>query len=94
MCSDIKYSYCIYTDGFVFSMLVHTCVHKVFDSRRIKDHVINHVLHYRQQVFHAITKLVLKTKKAATANAPQPKKDTTIKVGGNRGGGQKSKKCC
>lgn len=46
------------------------------------------------QVFHAITKLVLKTKKAATANAPQPKKDTTIKVGGNRGGGQKSKKCC
>lgn len=52
------------------------------------------VLHYCQQVFHAITKLVLKTKKAATANAPQPKKDTTIKIGGSKGGGQKSKKCC
>lgn len=47
-----------------------------------------------EEVFHAITKLVLKTKKAATANAPQPKKDTTIKIGGSKGGGQKSKKCC
>ena len=65
--------------------------------KHIQQQTLNFVLCINKsfvQVFHAITKLVLKTKKAATANAPQPKKDTTIKVGGNRGGGQKSKKCC
>ncbi|XP_065892548.1 ras-related protein Rab-35-like [Dysidea avara] len=47
-----------------------------------------------EEVFHAITKLVLQTKKAATASAPQPKKDTTIKVGGGGGQPKNKKGCC
>jgi len=74
------------------SLLLSTTV--LNDILDLVYHTYIPLLYYYHQVFHAITKLVLKTKKAATANAPQQKKDTTIKVGGNRGGAQKSKKCC